>query len=738
MTKLLTNNTERFKTTLYESIPLKERELGNGALFEFSGNISASRNNLFLSEMQQRIVISNPDRPPNVTKFHAALPKSSLAVRQDKNATIVFSAELYGGSERFVLYRYNDGKLGHVIIPTHYGVHQRLGFKLKKTRKDFRPGTKLMQGEILADTPSNLGGVYGFGVVLNVCLGSFADVAEDGYVISDAAVERLGYVTNESIEFSVKRDEILLPISGSDDVRKTLPEVGDRLRPDNVVAVVRKLDKDIAVAQLTPKSLQEIRMTDKAYTFKDAFDGVVTSVKVIRGSKERLVTDNKHLDSVAEHYIKYYRSITQAYYSACGGIGKLYGNQSTLQDKQAFSNITAELSAYLTRIFGVLDIDDKIKTNRNRFGVTSLTKKSEKFGSYLVTITIAKNRRPDMASKFADRAGSKGVLSSKIWKAEDMPVDENGIRADLLGSGVSTLNRNNAGRLMEHYFNGIGSKAGHVVADLLGLHRGGGVLGKRIPSSTRNRVNKTRAHLENLYYDNNELFNQAVDYVIDALAHYDPDSAEVVHGHRDFEVIIDYLTEIVILNRLTTSYSATSMANKAMERIIGVEREGIHQYSPTPVTYRNPVGELITTKEAIRIAPTYMMLLERDSSEFSATDTCYLQSQNFTATTTKDDKQKESISSTNVSNLGLDEATIVGSSIPPHVMAEFKDCLGNPSTIAHVTDLILGSEDCTNIKGIDRKEHPFGGTTSQRVVSHTMATWGLEMTFTPYDYKLDL
>ena len=734
MTKLLTNRTERFKPTLYDYKPLRERELGDGALFEFIGHVSASRCNLFLSESQQKIVINDPDRPPNVTKFLTSLPKSSLAIRQDDTAKVVTSITLVGGTEKFILYRYDDGKLGHVIIPSHFSLHQRLGFKLKPVRQDFRPGSTITKGEILADTPSNLGGIYSYGVLLNVCLGSFPDVSEDGYVISEDVVDKVKYVTDETITFSVKPNDVLLPIFGGGDVKRTLPVVGEKLRSDNIVAVVRALDSDISVAQLTAKNITKIRSTDSTYTFKDAFEGTVTKVEVIRGTKERLVTGNNHLDNVALNYINYYKDIWDAYFKACGGARSLYGGNTPGVNNTEFRNVTPELATYLTRILGILELNKKVSNsgNASKIRVKTLTLNKEEFGSYLISITISKLRSPDMASKLADRAGSKGVLSSRIWKVEDMPIDENGIRAQVLGSGVATLNRNNVGRLKEQYFNLVSRKTADIIADILDINTGNAK-----PRSPRKLIKVTRNAVADIYYDDKRRFDLAIDALVSSLEYYDPDTAEFISQSRDEEPIIDYITDILVLGRVTTSYSATSMAGKTMERIISIENNGEYIYKPTPVTYRNPAGKVITTKEPIRIAPTYMMFLERDSSEFSGTDTCYLQSQNFTASTTRADKQKKSISSTNVSNLGLDEASIVSSSVTPTIMAEFKDSLSNPVTIAHIADLILQSDDCVNIQGVNRSVIPFGGTTAQRVTSHIMMTWGISMKYKPYDWTID-
>ena len=49
-------------------------------------------------------------------------------------------------------------------------------------------------------------------------------------------------------------------------------------------------------------------------------------------------------------------------------------------------------------------------------------------------------RKAQKGSKIAGRSGNKGVISA-VWPKEDMPVDEYGNVADMIGSPIAGFNR---------------------------------------------------------------------------------------------------------------------------------------------------------------------------------------------------------------------------------------------------------------------------------------------------------
>ena len=91
-------------------------------------------------------------------------------------------------------------------------------------------------------------------------------------------------------------------------------------------------------------------------------------------------------------------------------------------------NLSPHFNSVIAKAISELQIDGKkIRNFSYKSSVTPVCKKE----------TV---RKAQKGSKIAGRSGNKGVISA-VWPKEDMPVDEYGNVADMIGSPIAGFNR---------------------------------------------------------------------------------------------------------------------------------------------------------------------------------------------------------------------------------------------------------------------------------------------------------
>lgn len=289
-----------------------------------------------------------------------------------------------------------------------------------------------------------------------------------------------------------------------------------------------------------------------------------------------------------------------------------------------------------------------------------------------------------------------------MWEDEDMPIDENGVRAHAIMDGDSTIKRMNIGRMYEHYIN-------------------------RTSSMLSDRV---RAIMETSPSDEN------VEHCWDMLTKYygivSPRMHAVLTG-SDYRQTHRYHVDAVVREGIYL-YLPTDNPVEGPEMI-----EQLKQAFPlniTPVRYRGRSGNVVTTVDKVLIGSLYVILLEKTGDDFSAVASAKLQHFGIPAKLTKGDRYANYARTQPVRLPGETEVRLMVAYMGPEATARLLEMSNNPRMHKNVVMNLLRAEQPTNIQEVvDDFEFPIRASRSQTYISHVLQCAGIEFSFKPYQVK---
>ena len=144
-------------------------------------------------------------------------------------------------------------------------------------------------------------------------------------------------------------------------------------------------------------------------------------------------------------------------------------------------------------------------------------------------------------------------------------------------------------------------------------------------------------------------------------------------------------------------------------------------YRPTygPVSYIGNSGKQVVTKNPVRIASLYIMLLEKIGDAWSAVSSGKLQAFGILSQLTKADKFSQPVRNQAVKGIGETEGRILVSYAGPLLVAELMDRNNNPTTHKEIVLNLLRAPVPTNIPNlVDRTKTPYGGAKPIQLVAH--------------------
>lgn len=299
---------------------------------------------------------------------------------------------------------------------------------------------------------------------------------------------------------------------------------------------------------------------------------------------------------------------------------------------------------------------------------------------------------------------------------EEMPVDKNGRRADMVMDGGATINRSNYGRFYEHYFNAVSFEV------LLKVRTAFGIVA----------TDKVTEHkVRDVYHSNPALFRQMYDYVMGWYEIVSPFNYSKLIDADD-EVRINHLAYIT-QNKFTAIHLTLPTDNPVSYSHAVRHLEKLPQYRPLrdKVTYMHG-GKMITSVNDVRIADLYVMLLEKTGDDWSAVGSGKLQNFGILAQITKGNKHSSPIRNQAIRAFGEAEIRNIISYCGEQITAELMDRNNNPATHREVVKSILKAPVPTNIENaVDRKKMPLGGSKPLQILHHMAMCLGWKFTYTP-------
>lgn len=405
---------------IYREI-LHSEHLGIHAMSPFSSYNSSPRNVMFSSHVGQRLVIEGCDEEIIQTGVSRELGKYSFSVTMPVNGNIIKVIEKYPKTasinslpfnpETIVIYENDETKeIDYIRIPYYNSLSQFFGFKydIKQEAVDLiRHGNFIPKGTVFADSPSiKENGGYAYGVNLNTAFMSLSSVSNDGMAIARDVLDKLKFKVYETRIIQFGTNCFPLNLHGSKYHYKPFPEIGDKIRDDGILAMLRDYDPDTVPVNFDLYSTMEPDMMFDVPTYVRGGGGRVIDIEVIGNNNP-----NKNLpEAMREQVVKY----QQAYLRFCK---EIIATDKKIREtrKKAYGSTDVKLSNRLhnliTECLAITNYNEEKYDQR-----LLLQHKKSSTDEYRVKFVIEYTITPDLGYKLTDTSGGLPYESITLYK----------------------------------------------------------------------------------------------------------------------------------------------------------------------------------------------------------------------------------------------------------------------------------------------------------------------------------
>lgn len=594
--------------------------------------------------------------------------------------------------------------VGVLVIPEFNSLHQDFGYRYEKNMEvweNLREGACFEKDTVLAHSSAvKKNGTYGLGLSATVAFMSHPGTIEDGFCMSESFCRRLSpRIYNTAIANS-GRKAFLLNLYGTDEVYKPFPDIGEKIRADGVIFALRDIDDDLSPADMTPKALRTIdRSFDRPVIGKPGARVVDITVfhDTATNPQATPIGMEKQLEKYYEAFASFYRDVLSIYQSLVRrrpGVGSL--------------KLTPEMNQL------VYEAQQYLPAPSNQRKLTRMHR-LDTLDEWRVELTYETTMTPAGGYKATDLAGGKGV-NCFTMPDDHMPVDQQGVRSEVIIYGSSTHRRANYGRMYEHFINACSR-------DLL--------MRLRTKFGWNPHLRPTTHQLQALQQD-----GQALDDVFQTLLRYyhivSPDHYEIAIAHPDprqytLSVLQDKMYKKPGMNLYSPPDNPVSLLNMTRSLVKGEFRPHFG-----PVTYVDTGGNRVTTVENVLLGEIQIIMLEKIGEDWSAVASVKTQHFGLPAKVTNADKASTPGREAAVRSMGESETRSAICTAGPWATNALLDHTHNPASRRYAVENVLTHKTPTNIDVIvDHDKIPFGDSRSVLLWQHLFECRGLRFKYIP-------
>ncbi len=696
--------------SIRQKTEIKLEFLGMSGINPFVPNNSSPRMVMDSSHITQIPPLISPDDVMVKTGIEFELGKTINDARAEHDYTvkaIIGKYQEYGISNPpvytiLVEYEENDQVyLDYIDVDTHRSTHGVFGYLLSPTDEfnELTYNSSIPKGTVLSKTASlSDDGSYRYGLQANVAFMTHPSCSDDGYVISESFAKRAQFTSIVKTVVNITKDHIPINLYGDNQTFKFIPNIGEKVRPDGLLCVLRQRNDWFSVSDMNTTNLSEPDPTFDIPHYVNT-NSVVLDVNVVRGNYgKNEYTDkmSQQLDQYADMLTNYYRKVDTSFERLMQEKKVMYGDSSGIR-------LTPRMHRFIT--------DCKIKVNTATSGKNKLCYRKLPIDQYRIEITTLSVLQPDLGYKLSDIHAAKGV-ACRVLPDEHMPVDENGVRADIITDSPSTTSRMNLGRAYHAYLGATSRDE---------RHRWLAYFDARYPNKSYNHgvseqdLMYFKNHLRGLY----DLINLDMVECLDMMSH------EEIHHHL-----------LTILNKQLDIYYPTDDDRNITEVIDLIEAS---PYKPHigKVSYVDEFGRRVTTKDNVRIGNSYFIMLEKVAMDYSAVSSAKVNNFGFPVKGTNVDKKRYPHSQTPGKIMGETETRILVSHGSQEAVADMYDLALNPVTHKQLIRSTLESDKAFDPEyNIDRKNIPYGQTKSLMILRHMYNAFGFDIDYQPTNEEL--
>lgn len=689
----------------------------------FEGTVSASRKQMFGgSHLPQMLVFKNPTARRIFTGQEFEYGKATFTTKVERHAEVIAIIPFYNekqigldtikrNPEEIVILEYqDDGEIDYVSLKEYFTNHQYFGFKFKGTDAVKRMHSKrypIAAGTVLQDSPSKTeDGNYNFGIMLNAMYATFPEAAEDGILISDEIVPWLATRKYEKRTVTYGSSHWATNQYGTGDNYQPFPNIGEYVREDGLLMVTRPFNENFSAVEMSDQATREVSHTfDKSY-YVSPGRGKVVDVRVILDP-----TRQHNVPKLANTQALKYDQAARVFHRA------IYDQYRQLVSRRdGPPKLTPAFRNLVKHSYAVLQADDASRAER-----VQQISRAVPMDDVTIEFVIEYEVIPTTGFKFTDLVGGKGVVV-KIVPRDQMPVDAQGNRAQIVMDSIATVSRQNVSRLYEQFFNACSRDLTKEICALL-----------QVPVPHTHGQKLTLA--DKAYGDS--LFRNNDPALLDMWQRY-----------------LQYVKVITPTQR--DLYDRPDIVNgKWMEHMWAIAEDGIYLHTPTdndpelpgmikalkkdfmpfigPVTYFTHANKFETTVEPILIGQVYYIMLEKTGDDCSAVSSGKLQGIGILAHLNNKDKYTSPWREQSIRFWGETESAIGSAYLPKGTMPEIFN--RNNSIPAHRAGVytILRADKPTDIPQlIDRDVLPITGTKPVELINHLAVCGGWEIGWKAY------
>lgn len=674
---------EQIPRPSYQYNELDERLVGIPALNPFFGSVSGPRSAMFNKHMSQRPNILHPTSQRLQTGVGYELGKYTYKLMIPENSYISAVIPKYGNSitnniakrnpVESVIFVNDETQVIDVLNLTRYhSQHQYFGFEYKYNsalHQDVRKGARTHVDTVIADSPAKApDGDYHSGIHANIALMSDPVVIEDGIKMSESFAKKMTFTLIESRTITINNNMIGLNLYGDENNFKIFPNIGDFIRDDGILVALREYSDELAPCDLSVSSLRQPTMFDIS-TFGQPGAEVI-DIEIIKGDTQRSDLMEGMQTQLMQHHnshVRYYRAIYDEYRRLMKETG------GTLKLSHRFNSLVKEA-------YAVLKSDEVKLSYRSR----------SKMNGWTVKIVYKYTLTPKLAFKVTDMMGGKGVICDVV-PDEQMPINDIGVRADVVMDSLSFVNRTIVGKPHEIYINAAVDK---LLWDI-----------KRMVKP-----------------EDAKTYEEAFNYVMGFYKIVSPPMYDLILSSPSFNPV-KHIEEL-----LKDNFGMYLPANNPVDYTEVIEL--LEKHYPAingKVKYMGTDGKLKTSKSDILIGGCYMILLDKIATESAAVSSAKTQHFGIPSKLNKLNKYHSPARDQPTKTIAEDESRVLESIVGGKMTVDLIDQTNNPDVHKSILNNIYTTDKPSGMhRLVDRDLHPTGHGYIQNMVNNVLNCAGLE------------
>lgn len=687
--------------------------------------VSGARQAMFTGNLSQVLIVDGRTRKRQQTGLEREIAKATFNHQFPREAVVLaiiprFTSRNFGDKFQinpFDLVIYEDWEtkeLDVVELSKFHVMHQHYGFEFEYDQDVYDAivkGKRFKAGTVIARSPAVTDdGDYMYGLETNVCMISDPAGTEDGVKISQSYAKRIRSTGFESRIARFGGSHYPINWNGNLEEYKPIPDIGDFIQSNGLICASRPFDP-----KYDPVYMTRTKLLKPQYGLDTPLYGVpnaqVVDIRVLHNDR---LSSPKLPKEMTKQFLKYYEADQEFYTKIVKTCLCRKGN--FLADDVAMSPRLRILLYEAIARSGERLLEEGIWPKSKADQLRVRTKyRGEILDEFRVEIIYQYKTSVGEGPKVTDQSGGKGVTSA-VAPDEDMPTDENGIRADVVIFSNSTVNRLNNGRQHTQVIGAAGRDIIKRVRKSYGLPAFGPIDREEVKRAVTSQ-NNMAVTMKNFAYIIG-FYKLVAPAMYERLTRNDI-IPQGIHLQHVIECIMDGEDPHGLFLQLASSDEVY------MDKVIKEIEAGPYMPDLTPVTYRNLAGEMVTTKTKILIGPDYYLPLEKTATDGSGVSSSKTNHFGVTARLTNADKYASPGRETVTKSTGESEARNHAHAYGAEPLAHIMDLNYNPVVHKEACMTILTHETPTNIEClVDREKFKLGGHRPLAYVRHMMAVSG--------------